>query len=128
MCFFVDPGIIPKNHPDFCPKHDKKEEAIEEEKVKNDVENKIEVIEMGENHDINKENNENVLNKKNFKENLKLDLNKVEDGKKQEMLIDKDNADHHKEEIEYKKSFEKDLNQSLEVSITIKANIPNIYK
>ena len=77
--------------------------------------------------DNNKENIENELNGKNIKENLQLDLNRIEDGKKGEMLIEKDEI-ANKDVVESKKSFEKNLNESLEVSITIKANIPNIYK
>ncbi len=77
--------------------------------------------------DNNKENIENELNGKNIKEHLQLDLNRIEDGKKGEMLIEKDEI-ANKDVVESKKSFEKNLNESLEVSITIKANIPNIYK
>jgi len=85
------------------------------------------IIEMIGGQDNNKENIENELNGKNIKENLQLDLNRIEDGKKGEMLIEKDEI-ANKDVVESKKSFEKNLNESLEVSITIKANIPNIYK
>ncbi len=127
MCFFVDPGIIPKNHPDFCPKENPKEEALEEKKKEKNIENKMVILEMVEGQDNNKEKIENESNEKNLKENLQLDINRIEDGKKGEMLIEKDDI-ANKDGIESKKSFEKNLNESLEVSITIKANIPNIYK